>query len=249
MAISASAGGRFDGLHGSAPISAVVQKIAAERGCHECLLAEPLAPRTQRRRPAAAPSAAARCVRRYRLRLWRIHTGDRDGCARLLRRGSSLSSSVSVPASEQPGEDAALRLSGGLGVCADHAGSRAAASDIPDGIVAAALDIGQRQRIAGKRMAVGRNMHRAAVGKDLDQLIVRHARPVADRAGIEMDEGRAGGRIEADAAALQPQADVAHFSSGTPGMEKSIAWPQMWLLFCATPVERARNMALVSAER
>ena len=48
-------------------------------------------------------------------------------------------------------------------------------------------------------------MHGAAVREDPGQLIVGHARPVPDVAGIEMDEGRSRGRIEADAAALQPQ--------------------------------------------
>ena len=46
-------------------------------------------------------------------------------------------------------------------------------------------------------------MHGAAVGEHAGQLVVRHARPVPDAAGVEMDERRAGGRIEADAAALQ----------------------------------------------
>ena len=33
------------------------------------------------------------------------------------------------------------------------------------GLVAARFDIGQRQRIAGQRLAVGGNMHGAAVGE------------------------------------------------------------------------------------
>ena len=52
-------------------------------------------------------------------------------------------------------------------------------------------------------------MHRAAVREYLGQLIVGHARPVADAAGIEMNERRSRGRIEADAAALQFEARVA----------------------------------------
>ena len=48
-------------------------------------------------------------------------------------------------------------------------------------------------------------MHGAAVGEYPDQLIVGHARPVADAAGVEMDERRSRRRIEADAAALQAQ--------------------------------------------
>ena len=38
---------------------------------------------------------------------------------------------------------------------------------------------------------------------------LRHARPVPHAADVEMHEGRAGGRIEADAAALRPQAGLA----------------------------------------
>ena len=49
-------------------------------------------------------------------------------------------------------------------------------------------------------------MHGAAVREHLGELVMRHARPVTDAAGVEMHEGRARGRIEADAAALQAQA-------------------------------------------
>ncbi len=52
-------------------------------------------------------------------------------------------------------------------------------------------------------------MHGAAVREYPDQLVVGHARPVPDAAGIEMDERRSRSRIEADAAALQPQAGEA----------------------------------------
>ena len=48
-------------------------------------------------------------------------------------------------------------------------------------------------------------MHRASIREDPGQLILGHARPVTDAAGIEMDERRSRGRIEADAAALLPQ--------------------------------------------
>jgi len=48
-------------------------------------------------------------------------------------------------------------------------------------------------------------MYRASIRKDAGQLIVRHARPVADAAGVEMDEGRSGGRVKTDAATLQPK--------------------------------------------
>ena len=69
-----------------------------------------------------------------------------------------------------------------------------------------AFDVGQRQRVAGQRMSVGRNMHGAPVGEDPDQFLARDARPVPDGAGVHVHERRAGGRIETDAAALQPQA-------------------------------------------
>ena len=48
-------------------------------------------------------------------------------------------------------------------------------------------------------------MHGAAVGEDAGELVVGHARPVTDAAGIEVHERRAGGRIEADATALQAE--------------------------------------------
>ena len=46
-------------------------------------------------------------------------------------------------------------------------------------------------------------MHGAAVREHLGELVMGHARPVTDAAGVEMDERRSRGRIEADAAALQ----------------------------------------------
>ncbi|OIQ71496.1 hypothetical protein GALL_468850 [mine drainage metagenome] len=48
-------------------------------------------------------------------------------------------------------------------------------------------------------------MHRTSVREYAGQLIVGHARPVTDAAGIEMDEWRSRCRIETDAAALQPK--------------------------------------------
>src|SRR5262249_54108212 len=38
---------------------------------------------------------------------------------------------------------------------------------------------------------------------------MRHARPHPDTASVHMHEGRTGGRIESDAAALHPKADLA----------------------------------------
>ena len=46
-------------------------------------------------------------------------------------------------------------------------------------------------------------MNGAAIGKYLDKLIMGHPRPVTDAAGVQMDEGRARSRVEADAATLQ----------------------------------------------
>src|ERR1700737_375607 len=52
-------------------------------------------------------------------------------------------------------------------------------------------------------------MHGAAVGEYAGQLIVGHPRPVANAAGIEMDEGRSRCRVEPDAASLQAKPGVA----------------------------------------
>ena len=75
--------------------------------------------------------------------------------------------------------------------------------------IVALFDVGAGQLISLQRGAVGGDVHGAAVREDAGQLVVGHARPVADAAGIEMDEGRSRGRIEADAAALQAQAGEA----------------------------------------
>ena len=74
---------------------------------------------------------------------------------------------------------------------------------------AAMLDVGAGQLIALQRHAIRGNVDRASVRKNPHELVVRHARPVADVAGIEMHERRARGRVEADAATLQAQAGVA----------------------------------------
>ena len=66
---------------------------------------------------------------------------------------------------------------------------------------------GERLGIAGKRLAVGGNVQGLAVGEDADELLAGHPRPVAHRTGVHVDEGRAGGRVEADAADLHPEAD------------------------------------------
>ncbi len=52
-------------------------------------------------------------------------------------------------------------------------------------------------------------MDGAAIREDAGQLIVGHSRPVANAAGIEMDERRSRCRIEPDAATLQAEPGVA----------------------------------------
>ena len=99
---------------------------------------------------------------------------------------------------EQVGEDVAL-----LGV---DAGCARGVERDRRRRAAALLEVGERERIACQRLAVGRNMDGAAVREHLGELIMRHARPVAHAADVEMHEGRARARIEADAAALQAQA-------------------------------------------
>ena len=68
------------------------------------------------------------------------------------------------------------------------------------------FEVGERERIAFQRLAVGRNVDRAAVREHFRELIMRHARPVAHAANVEMHERRARARIEADAAALHAKA-------------------------------------------
>ena len=77
-------------------------------------------------------------------------------------------------------------------------------------VAIAPFDIGTSQLISFQRNAVRGDMNGAPIGKYLGELIVGHRRPVTDAAGIEMDEGRSRGRVEADAAALQAQARIAN---------------------------------------
>ena len=49
-------------------------------------------------------------------------------------------------------------------------------------------------------------MNGPSVREHPGELIVGHARPVTDAAGVEMNEGRSRGRVEADAATLQAEA-------------------------------------------
>ena len=132
------------------------------------------------------------------------------------RRGGVVVLVIVVPETEQPGEriDAAR---GDAGVGDLDAGAARGLDRHFRGIAAVLADIGQRQRIAGQRPAVGGDMHGAAVGEHADQLLAGHARPVPHAAGVHVHERRAGGRIEADAAALQPQADDAQLSQRHAG--------------------------------
>ena len=75
--------------------------------------------------------------------------------------------------------------------------------------VAAFSDIGESQRIARERFAVGRDVDGASIREYSRQFLARHARPHPDAAGVHVHEGRPGLRIETDATALQPQADDA----------------------------------------
>ena len=56
---------------------------------------------------------------------------------------------------------------------------------------------------------VSGDVDRTSVREDTRELVVIHARPVTDVAGVEMHEGRTGRRIEADAAALQAKSGCA----------------------------------------
>src|SRR6516164_5715898 len=60
-------------------------------------------------------------------------------------------------------------------------------------------------------MAIGRNMNGAAIGENPGQLIVSHAWPMTDRAGIHVHERRSRSRIESDATALKTQPNLAEF--------------------------------------
>ena len=94
--------------------------------------------------------------------------------------------------------------------------------------------------VAFHRLAVGRNVDGAAVREHLGELIVRHARPVRARcrcryartASRNTDSSR-----RRRAAAAGPALRTS--SSGAPGMKKSIAWPTVCWLCCATPLAAA----------
>ena len=76
-----------------------------------------------------------------------------------------------------------------------------------------ALKLGQRFLITRQRLAVAGDVDGLLVREDAHELVVGHARPVPDAAGVEMHEVAAG--IEADAAALHAQAH--HADGGQVG--------------------------------
>ena len=84
-------------------------------------------------------------------------------------------------------------------------------------------------RPAGSRASAshGGNEHGLAVGEQPGDHVMAHARPVAHRPGVEMDPGRAAGRIEADAARLQAHRDVADLRGRHVDNWASIALPSM----------------------
>ena len=110
---------------------------------------------------------------------------------------------VGLAAPEQRGEQAGL-LADGCGVVA----------------IAALLDVGAGEFITLQRTTIRGQVDGAAVGKHPGQLIMGHARPVTDAAGIEMNERRSRGRIEADAAALQAKAGGADLLERNSGDEE-----------------------------
>ena len=93
-------------------------------------------------------------------------------------------------------------------------------------------------------------MHGAAVREHPGQLIVGHARPVTDAAGVEMDEGRSRGRIEADAAALQAKPGETDLLERHVRNEEVHRMAEHVLAECAPRrTERRRSIALVAGER
>ena len=85
----------------------------------------------------------------------------------------------------------------------EQGGEQAAAAGRRGLIALAVPDFSEREIVALQRTSIGGDMDRLAVREHAHELVVRHARPVADVAGVEMHEGRAGGGVETDAAALQ----------------------------------------------
>ncbi len=123
----------------------------------------------------------------------RRQRGGLDGGLRRCCRGSR--GRLVALAEEEVHERAAAAAIGG------DAGARAIAVA---GIGMAALPLGHGDLIAllGQRLAVGGQVHGLAVGEEVLELGPGHARPGADRTGVEVDEGAAGGRVVADAADL-----------------------------------------------
>ena len=92
-------------------------------------------------------------------------------------------------------------------------------------------------------------MDGAAVGEHARQLVMRHARPVPNAAGVEVNERRARGRIEADAAALQAQAGKADLLQRHARNVEVHRVAEHVLAVARDARERRRSIALVAGER
>ncbi len=86
----------------------------------------------------------------------------------------------------------------------------------------AAFPLGHGDLVAllGERRAVGGQVHGLAVREDFLELGAGHARPGAHRAGVQMHEGAAGGRIVADAAHLLLHGGGPQLGQGNAGNEE-----------------------------
>ena len=122
-------------------------------------------------------------------RISRAATAGRSGFLVLDRNAGALVILVVRLAAPEQRREQARHLADGCGIVA----------------IAAALDVGAGQLIALQRTAIGRQVDGTSIREHPGELIVGHARPVTDAAGIEMDERRSRGRVKADAAALQPE--------------------------------------------
>ena len=93
-------------------------------------------------------------------------------------------------------------------------------------------------------------MHGAAVGEYAGKLIVGHARPVPNAAGVEMDERRSRCRIEPDATALQTEPGEADLLERHVRNDEIHGVAEHVLAEAGDALrERRRSMALVAGER
>ncbi len=82
------------------------------------------------------------------------------------------------------------------------------------------LVVSQSLVITRQRLAIGGKVNGVAVREDANEFLAAHARPCTDIADIHMDEGRTGGRVEADAADLHLHADLTKAGELHAGNEK-----------------------------